>query len=77
MISAISASTGGMLAAERRLDASASRVAMLGSDTPEARTVDPAAEIVAMATARLDFEANASVLRVSTGMVKRVLDIRV
>ena len=77
MISAISASTGGMIAAERRLDASASRVASLGSDTPAAKAVDPAAEIVAQATARLDFEANVSVLRVSTDMMKRVLDIRV
>lgn len=75
-ISAISSATNGMAAAERRLDASASRIAGIGSDKQDAKSVDPAAETVAQSAAREAFAANAAVLRVSSSM-KRALDIAV
>lgn len=76
-VSAISSATGGMKAAEQRLAQSANRIASLGSTASGAKTVDPAAETVAQAGARQDFAANAAVLRVTSSMMKRALDIAV
>jgi hypothetical protein len=75
--SASAIAAGGMAQAERKLAQSAERVASMGSDQSDAKAVDPVSETVAQAGARQDFAANAAVLRVSSNMMKRALDIAV
>ena len=62
----------GMLAASRRFEASASRVAQMGAPGAE---VDLAAEIVSQITAKHELSANASVIRTAQDMVGDLLDI--
>jgi len=62
----------GMLAASRRFDASASRVARMGV---EGESVDLSAEIVEQITAKTAFAANASVIRTAQDMQGALLDI--
>jgi flagellar hook protein FlgE len=81
-MSAISTSSNGMVAAFRQLDASAMRVAQIATDETDRpkvdkAKVDPIAETAAQITARQEFAANAAVLRTSSSMLKRALDIAV
>lgn len=62
----------GMLAAARRFDASASRVARMGV---EGEPVDLASEIVEQVTAKTAFAANAAVIRTAQDMQGELLDI--
>ncbi len=62
----------GMLAASRRFDASASRVARMGV---EGEQIDLASEIVEQVTAKTAFAANASVIRAAQDMQGELLDI--
>lgn len=62
----------GMLAASRRFDVSASRVARMGV---EGEDVDLSAEIVEQITAKTEFAANATVIRSAQDMVGELLDI--
>ena len=55
----------GMLAASRRFEASASRVAQMGAPGAE---VDLAAEVVSQITAKHEFSANASATRSKPGL---------
>ena len=62
----------GMLAASRRFDASAGRVARMGV---EGETIDLPMEVVEQITARTEFSANASVIRTAQDMTGELLDI--
>lgn len=62
----------GMLAASRRFDASASRVAQMGVPGQE---VDLPREIVEQITAKTELSANISVLRTAQDMTGDLLDI--
>lgn len=62
----------GLLAASRRFDASASRVARMGA---EGENVDLAAEVVQQITAKTEFSANLSVIRTAQDMTGKLLDI--
>jgi flagellar hook protein FlgE len=62
----------GMLAASRRFDASASRVARMGV---EGENVELTTEIVEQINAKSAFAANASVIRTAQDMQDRLLDI--
>lgn len=62
----------GMLAASRRFDASAGRVARMGV---EGENVDLPMEVVEQITARTEFSANASVIRAAQDMTGELLDI--
>ena len=75
MTSAISTATTGMLAAAKRFEQSAARIAKLGTDLPQAEAVDPASEIVDVIEAKDSFAMNARVVKTSADMSKRLLDI--
>ena len=62
----------GMLAATRRFDASAGRVARMGVPGQEA---DLAREVVEQVTAKTELSANISVLRTAQDMTGDLLDI--
>lgn len=62
----------GMLAASRRFDASAGRVARMGV---EGENIDLPMEVVEQITARTEFSANASVIRTAQDMTGELLDI--
>jgi flagellar basal body rod protein FlgG len=62
----------GMLAASRRFDASASRVARMGV---EGQSVDLPAEVVEQITAQTAFAANAAVIRSAQDMAGKLLDV--
>ena len=62
----------GMMAAQRRFDDSASRVARM--DVP-GENVDLVQEVVSMAMAKTDFAANAQVIKAADRMTRDVLDI--
>ena len=62
----------GMLAASRRFDASASRVARMGV---EGEAVDLPTEIVEQITAKTAFAANAAVIRSAQDMTGKLLDV--
>lgn len=62
----------GMLAASRRFDASAGRVARMGV---EGGNIDLPMEVVEQITARTEFSANASVIRTAQDMTGELLDI--
>jgi len=71
-MSAISSiALSGLNAASQRLQDSANRVASAGTE------VDLADEIVQQLTARIDFAANAQVLKAETRMTAALLDIKV
>lgn len=60
----------GMLAAQRRFEDSASRVARM-----DVEAVDLVQEVVAMAMAKTDFAANAQVIKAADRMTRDALDI--
>ena len=62
----------GLLAAERRFEASAVRVAQAGGDG----SVDVAQEIVGMITAKQEFSANLGVVRFAQDMWRALLEIQ-
>jgi flagellar hook protein FlgE len=62
----------GLLAASRRFEASASRVARMGV---EGENVDLAAEVVQQINAKTEFSANLSVIRTAQDMTGELLDI--
>ncbi|WP_374654286.1 flagellar basal body rod C-terminal domain-containing protein [Phenylobacterium sp.] len=62
----------GLLAASRRFDASASRVARMGV---EGENVDLASEVVEQISAKHQFSANLSVIRTAQDMTGELLDI--
>jgi flagellar hook protein FlgE len=62
----------GMLAASRRFDASAGRVARMGV---QGENIDLPMEVVEQITARTEFSANASVIRTAQDMTGELLDI--
>ena len=62
----------GLLAASRRFEASASRVARMGV---ESENVDLAAEVVQQITAKTEFSANLAVIRTAQDMTGELLDI--
>lgn len=62
----------GLLAASRRFDASASRVARMGV---EGENVDLASEVVEQISAKHQFSANLSVMRTAQDMTGELLDI--
>ena len=62
----------GLLAAERRFETSAGRVANMGGDA----SVDLGAEIVEMIQAKHAFSANLSVVRFAQDMWKSLLDLQ-
>jgi len=62
----------GLLAAERRFDTAAVRVAGIGGD----ETVDLAAETVEMIQAKQAFSANLSVMRFAQDMWKSLLELQ-
>jgi len=77
MTSAISTATAGMFAASKRLDNAATRIARLGTDLPGADEVDPAEEAVNLIEANDSYAMNATVIKTSADMSKRLLDILV
>ena len=77
MTSALTSATSGLNAAAQRFDRSAARVARLGTDLPGADDVDLATEITDQIEAQTSFAANASVVKTSADMSKRLLDILV
>jgi flagellar hook protein FlgE len=77
MTSALTTATAGLLSASNRLNQSANRVAKIGTDLPGAEDVDPATEIVNQIEAQDSFAMNASVVRASADMSKRLLDMLV
>ena len=77
MFDAMRVGTAGMLQAMNRLDATAGRVARLGTDLPEADAVDPAAEIAGTIEVQAALEMNAAVVRSASDMQTRTLDILV
>jgi flagellar hook protein FlgE len=62
----------GLLAAERRFEASATRVAAMGADS----SVDVAQEFVGMIEAKQAFSANLGVVRFAQDMWKALLDLQ-
>lgn len=62
----------GMLAASRRFEASAFRVAQMGDP---AANVDLGREVVEQVTAKHEFSANAAVMRTADDMMGDLLDI--
>ena len=62
----------GLLAASRRFEASASRVARMGV---EGENVDLAAEVVQQINAKTEFSANLSVICTAQDMTGELLDI--
>ncbi|ODT62352.1 flagellar basal body rod C-terminal domain-containing protein [Phenylobacterium sp.] len=62
----------GLLAASRRFEDSASRVARMGV---EGENVDLAAEVVQQITAKTEFSANLAVIRTAQDMTGELLDI--
>lgn len=62
----------GMLAASRRFDTSASRVARMGV---EGENIDLSTEIVEQISAKTAFAANAAVIRSAQDMAGKLLDV--
>lgn len=62
----------GLLAAQRRFEDSASRVAQMDAAS---ESVDLVQEVVAMAMAKADFAANAQVIKAADRMTRDALDI--
>ena len=62
----------GMLAAQRRFESSAERLARMGEDP----TVDPAREMVEQVEARLQFAASARLAKFSDDMWRVLLDLQ-
>jgi flagellar hook protein FlgE len=68
----LSTAVSGMMAAQTRLGASASRVAKMGVDD----SVDPAEEAVTQVQAKQSFAANAAVVKLSDEMWRMLLDVQ-
>jgi hypothetical protein len=88
MISAISTATSGLLAASRRLDSSADRIANANttdrassSNSASSAAANPDVSLISAVTDAVDAKAqtsqNAAVLRTADDTSKRLLDIRV
>lgn len=77
MISATSISSAGLGAASQRFEATATRVAEIGTSLPSATQVDLSDTAVRLIEDRAAFAANAAVLRTSDAAERRVLDILV
>ena len=84
MPDAISSAMSGMLAASRRFEASAARVAWASTEAADSRDttapdrgtdIDYAQEAVEQITAKLDFAANVEIARAAMQMSGRLLDI--
>ena len=84
MSDAISSAMSGMMAASRRFEASAARVARASTEAADAldatapdrgTDIDYAQEAVEQITAKLDFAANVEIARAAMQMSGRLLDI--
>jgi hypothetical protein len=72
-MTALSVAAAGMLDAERRFDASASRVAAMGQDPGG---VDPGLETVSQIEAATQFKADVNVVKFADDMWRALLDVQ-
>jgi len=73
----LSAALQGLNSAEAKLDQAATRIAQAGNpvEGSSGDTVDLAAEIVNLASAKIDYEVNLKALQTGDEMAKHTLDI--
>lgn len=77
MTGALGSAAAGMSRAMDRVDATASRIARLGTNLPGADAAEPATEVADLLRARNATTMNASVARIASDMQKRAIDILV
>ena len=75
MISAIAASSGGLVAATQRYASAAENVAAIGTSLPSATQVDLSATAAQMLQERANIGINTAVLKSSLDTERQVLDI--
>jgi flagellar hook protein FlgE len=73
MIDAITSSLNGMTAAREKLDRAAQNIAQIGTDIPQADSIDLSTEAVNLMVSRTSFTANAATLRTAQDMTEDLL----
>ncbi|KQU17653.1 hypothetical protein ASG63_09120 [Methylobacterium sp. Leaf94] len=75
MVSAISASSGGLLAATQRYATAAEGIAILGTSLPSATQVDLSTTAVQLMQEKANIGMNTAILKSTLDSERRVLDI--